>query len=49
MVIRLCDWEALTIGHQTADFGRVGHCGRGDKTFLICHVISKKCVFKGLD
>ena len=29
-------------------FDGFGHCGSGDKTLLICHLISKDHVFKGL-
>ena len=38
----------LTLGHHAANFGDFRHCGSVDKTFLICHVISKDHVFKRL-
>ena len=46
--MRLYGKESLTLGHQTADFDGFQYCGSGDKAFLICHVISKNHVFKGL-
>ena len=36
----------VTIGHQAANFSGFRHCGNWNKTFLICHVISKEHVFK---
>ena len=38
----------VTIGHQDANFSGFRHCGSWNKTFLICYVISKEHVFKGL-
>ena len=42
MVMQLDDWEALTLGHHTVNFGGFRHYGRVDKMFLICHVISNE-------
>ena len=36
------------VGHHDAKFGGFRYCGRGDKMFLICYMISKDHVFKGL-
>ena len=43
-------WESLTlaISNHTAKFGDFRHCGSGDEMFLICNMISKDQVFKGL-
>ena len=48
MVMWFYDCEPVTLGHHAANFGVFRHCVRGDKTFSICHVISKDHVFKGL-
>ena len=39
---------ALHLGHNATNFGDFRHCGSGDKVFLICLVILKDHVFKGL-
>ena len=44
----LYGWELLILGHYTATFSDFMHCGSRDKTFLICHVISKDHVLRGL-
>ena len=44
----LYGWEPLTLATHAANFGGFRHCGSGDKIFLICHVISKDHLFKGL-
>ena len=41
-----CDPHA--IGHKNANFGGFRCCGNGDKTVLMCHVISGDHMFKGL-
>ena len=38
----------VTYFHYAANFGGFSQCGSGNKTFLICHVISKDRVFRGL-
>ena len=48
MIMRLYDWELLTLGHHVVSYGGSKHCDWGDKSFSICHVISKDHVFKGL-
>ena len=48
MVLRLYDWEPLTLGLYANNFGGFRYCGRGDKMILICHVSSKDHMFKGL-
>ena len=48
MVMWLYDWEPLALRHHTANFGGFRHCSREDKTFSICHMISKDHVCKGL-
>ena len=48
MVMGLHGWKPLTLGYHAAKFGGFRHCGSGYKTFLICHVISKGHIFKGL-
>ena len=48
MVIQLYCWDSLTVIHHAANFGGFTHCGSGDKTFLICHVITKDHVCTGL-
>ena len=48
MVMRLYGWMPLTLGHHDATFGGFSHCGSGDEMFLMCHMISKDHVFKGL-
>ena len=37
-----------SLGHHAANFGGSRHCSRGDKTFSICHMISKDHMFKRL-
>ena len=32
-------WKLLTLRHHATTFGGFMHCGSGNKTFLICHVI----------
>ena len=48
MVMWLYDWEPHTLGQHAVNPDGSRHCGSGDKTILICHVISKDHVFKGL-
>ena len=48
MVMWLYDWDLLILGHHAANFGDFRPCGRGNKTFSICHVISRDHIFKGL-
>ena len=40
-------WETVTLSQQSAKFLGNGSCGRGDGTFLICHVASCDHVIKG--
>ena len=42
------DWNTFTLGDHAANFGGFNHCGRRDKKFLICHVISEDHAFKRL-
>lgn len=42
------DWGPLKISQIAANFGSFRHCGSGDKTFLICFVISSDYVFRWL-
>ena len=48
MNMRIHHGEPLTVGHHDAKFGGFRYCGRGDKTFLNCYMISKDHVFKEL-
>ena len=48
MVMWLHDWEFLTLGHHAANFGEFRDCGRVDKIFSICDLISKDYVFNRL-
>ena len=48
MVMWIHGWKALTLGYHTATFGGFRHSGNRDKIFLVCRVISKDHVFKGL-
>ena len=41
-------WAPFTLGHHTTNFGGFRYFGSGNKMFLICHVIAKDHVFKGL-
>ena len=40
------DRNTLALGDHAANFGGFNHCGRGDKKFLICHVVSENHAFK---
>ena len=40
--------EFTTLGHHTTSFGGFKHCGRGDKTFSISHLILIDDMFKVL-
>ena len=42
------DWGPLKISQIAANFGSFRHCGSGDKTVLICFVISRDYVFRWL-
>ena len=48
MVMRLYNWEPLTLDHHAVNFGGFRHCGRGDKMISICHVLSNDHIFEGL-
>ena len=48
MFIWLYVYVLIILGHHAASFGDTRHCVRGDKVFLICHVISKDYGFKEL-
>ena len=48
MAMWIHGWKALTLGYHTATFGGFRHSGNRDKIFLVCRVISKDHVFKGL-
>ena len=48
MVMWLHDWEFLALGHHAANFGEFRDCGRVDKIFSICDLISKDYVFNRL-
>ena len=48
MVMWLFGREPLTLGHQSANFSGFRCYSGRDKTFFICHLISKDTVFKGL-
>ena len=45
MFMRFNGWDPKSLGHHIDGFR---HCGSGDKTFLICHMISRFHMFKGL-
>ena len=46
--MRLYGWALFILDHHAANFGGFRDFTNGGKTFLICHVISKDHVFKGL-
>ena len=39
--------QLLIVCNQPAKFGGCSHCGSGDRTYLICHVILQDYEFKG--
>ena len=41
-------FNTLNLCNQRSQFGGHSHCGSREKTFMICHVISKHHVLKGL-
>ena len=48
MIMWLYGLEPLNLSHRAANLGGFRHCDKGDEMFLICHLISKDLVFKGL-
>ena len=45
-VMRIYGWELLAASHLSEKFG--GHCGSGNRMFLICHVTSRDHMLKWL-
>ena len=47
MIMRLYDWEPLTLGHHAANFFGFRHCGREDKNFQFVTLSQKTTYLEG--